>query len=203
MLPKSICALLTVVLSTAVGYSHPAKTAKNPAPAPDGAEIASVIDAVRDALVQAQTNNVPGFPPLKSVTVLLKTIASKEAGGKITFLVFSIGTKYKGETATALKFVLQPPATKSAAQLSSAVDPAKVTAALAQAINLAKAGILNGNVKEPKLDLTSVDIDLSFTVALSGSTGVTVKNILPVGLEGQGGVDRNRVHSITLKFSST
>src|SRR5438477_12952474 len=65
----------------------------------DGAPLEAVIDAVREALNEAQTNNVAGFPALKSVTIKLQTVASRSVGGQVQFLVFSLGTRYTADAA--------------------------------------------------------------------------------------------------------
>src|SRR5204862_3848012 len=56
----------------------------------DGARLEAVVESVREALNEAQTNNVAGFPALKSVTIKLQTVASRSVGGQVQFLVFSL-----------------------------------------------------------------------------------------------------------------
>jgi hypothetical protein len=43
---------------------------------------------------------VPGFPPLKSVTIKLQTAASRSTEGEAEFLVFALGTRYSAEEAS-------------------------------------------------------------------------------------------------------
>src|SRR6185503_20548532 len=64
-------------------------------PDADEATIDQVIQVLQDALFEAQTNNVSGFPPLKSATVALNTITNRQVTAGVNFIVFSIGTKYE------------------------------------------------------------------------------------------------------------
>jgi len=69
----------------------------------EGARLEAVIDSVREALNEAQANNVAGFPPLKSVTIKLQTAASRSAGGQIEVLVFALGARYSADEASTLE----------------------------------------------------------------------------------------------------
>jgi hypothetical protein len=162
----------------------------------DGARLDSVIDAVREALNEAQANNVPGFPPLRSVTIKLQTAASRSAGGAIQFLVFAAGTRYSAQTASTLELEMEPPPTKSVEALAPGIN---VREALAQAINLAKAGVLKASRGEPPLLMKKISIDLKFTVQVSGSAGASV-TLVPLGIEGTGKISREKVHTVSLVF---
>jgi NTP-dependent ternary system trypsin peptidase co-occuring protein len=162
----------------------------------DGARLEAVIDAVREALNEAQSNNVPGFPPLKSVTIKLQTAASRAAGGQIQFLVFTLGTKYSSETASTLELEMEPPPTKS---IETIAPGAAVKEALAQALNLAKVGVLRASGGKPPLVMKNISIDLKFTVEVSGSAGASV-TLAPLGIEGTGKISREKVHTVSLVF---
>ena len=162
----------------------------------DGARLEAVIDAVREALNEAQSNNVPGFPPLKSVTIKLQTMASRVAGGQIQFFVFAIGTKYSSETASTLELEMEPPPTKS---IETIAPGAAVREALAQALNLAKVGVLRASGGKPPLVMKNISIDLKFTVEVSGSAGANV-TLAPLGIEGTGKISREKVHTVSLVF---
>jgi len=171
-----------------------------PAPGPagtDGVRLESVIDSVREALNEAQTNNVPGFPPLKSVTIKLQTIASRSAGGQVQFLVFSLGTRYASDASSTVQLEMVPPKTREAESL---IGP-DLKGALAQAINLAKAGVLKASNGSPPLAMRNIAIDFKFTVETQGSGGAAV-TVAPLGLEASGRISREKVHTVSLVFGS-
>ncbi len=170
-----------------------------PAPGPggnDGARLESVIDSVREALNEAQTNNVPGFPPLKSVTIKLQTIVSRSAGGQVQFLVFSLGTRYTSDATSTVELDMVPPKTRETESLVAGPD---LKEALAQAINLAKAGVLKASKGSPPLVMKNIAIDLKFAVDVQGSGGATV-TLVPIGIEGSGRISREKVHTVSLVF---
>src|SRR5258706_11883546 len=78
----------------------------------DGARLEAVVDAVREALNEAQTNNVAGFPALKSVTIKLQTVASRSVGGQVQLLVFSLGTRYTSDAASTVELEMVAPETR-------------------------------------------------------------------------------------------
>jgi hypothetical protein len=164
----------------------------------EGAELDLVFNVIRQSLKEAQTNNVPGFPPLKDVSISLQVVSSVVASAGINLYVFTIGTKYTNETASTIKLTMTPPATK-AGTLSGATDKLKL--ALARAINLAKIGVMNGNREQPLLRMSNIDIELKFAVKVEGSGGVKVE-LLPLGLEGTGKLERNKIHTVALKFGT-
>ena len=99
-------AFLAAAVCAAVGCATAAT-----APAPGGAEgarLEAVIEAVRGALVEAQANDVPGFPPLKSVTIKLQTTTARSAGGGVDFLVFSAGSRVTSESVSTLELEMAP-----------------------------------------------------------------------------------------------
>ena len=162
----------------------------------DGARLEAVIDSVRQALNEAQANNVPGFPPLKSVTIKLQTVASRSAGGQLQFLVFSLGTRYTSDAASTLELEMVPPRTREAESL---LPGPEIKEALAQAINLAKAGVVKASTGSPPLVMKNVSIDLRFAVEVAGSAGATV-TLVPLGIEGSGKISREKVHTVSLVF---
>ena len=164
--------------------------------ATDGARLEAVIDSVRQALNEAQTNNVPGFPPLKSVTVKLQTVASRSAGGELQFLVFSLGTRYTSDTASTVELEMVPPKTR---EVESLLPGPGLKEALAQAINLAKVGVMKASTGSPPLVMKNISIDLKFGVELQGSAGATV-TLVPLGIEGSGRISREKVHTVSLVF---
>jgi hypothetical protein len=141
---------------------------------------------------------VPGFPPLKSITIKLQTVASRSAGGQIDFLVFALGAKSSAAEASTLELQMEPPPTKSIEPLGPGPN---VKEALAQAIQLAKAGVLKASKGKPALVMKNISIDLKFTVEVSGSGGANV-TLAPLGIGGTGKISREKVHTVSLVFGS-
>jgi NTP-dependent ternary system trypsin peptidase co-occuring protein len=167
----------------------------------EGAQMTAVVQAIRSALVEAQTNNVKGFPRLSKATISLNTLTSKGGGAVFNFLIFTIGTKRSTDETSVLTVEMIPPPTVDSAATAS-VDPNKVKLALAQALNTAKQSVIEINKQgEPKLQTSKVEIELKFAVEKSGNLGVDVK-LLPIGVEGTGSLKRNQVHSLKLVFGT-
>jgi hypothetical protein len=162
----------------------------------DGARLESVIDSVRESLNEAQTNNVPGFPPLKSVTIKLQTVASRSVGGQVQFLVFSLGTRYTSDAASTVELEMVPPKTS---ERESVAGGPELKDALAQAINLAKVGVLKASKGSPPLVMKNISIDLKFAVESQGSGGATV-TLVPLGIEGSGRISRQKIQTVSLVF---
>jgi hypothetical protein len=164
----------------------------------EGAEMEAVINAIRVGIVEAQRNNVAGFPNVKSIEITLNTVAAKSTGGKLSFWIFTIGSKKTYETSSAVKVAMMPPPKKDAAGGPAApVD--NVATALGRAINLAKHAFITGNSDEPKIQFNSAEIEIKFTVKKEGSVGGKVE-ILPLGFEGESKIDKSKIHTLKLVF---
>jgi hypothetical protein len=190
-------ALVAITLVSSL-FTLPARSFAQPAE-DEGATLESVVQVIRDSLVEAQANNVEGFPPLTSAVIGLNTTVSKNIGGKIKFLIFSIGSSTQIDNSSSLELQMAPPATKTAV---SSVDPAQLKQALAQAVNLAKISILNANNGTPKLITKKVTIEIKFAVQHEVSGGIDTATLLPIGLSGTGKLNKNQIHSLKLTFGS-
>jgi len=162
----------------------------------DGARLEAVVEAVREALNEAQTNNVPGFPALKSITIKLQTVASRSVGGQVQFLVFSLGTRYTADAASTVELEMVPPKTS---ERESVAAGAELKDALAQAINLAKVGVLKASKGSPPLVMKNISIDLKFAVETQGSGGAAV-TLVPIGIEGSARISRQKIQTVSLVF---
>lgn len=157
-----------------------------------------VINAIRDALKEAQDNNVPNFPPLKSVDITLSTVASKEGGAKFKILVFSVGGKVSDEAASTLKVTMKPPTTKEG--VAASLNPATYKKALAAALNVAKEAVVASNqAGTPKLDTTNIEIEVKFTVKKDGEGGIS---LVPIGLDVSGKLSKSQIHTLKLVFGT-
>jgi hypothetical protein len=183
-------------VAVCVGLAGCAGTAATAGGGADGARLEAVVDSVRGALNEAQTNNVPGFPPLKSVTIKLQTVASRSVGGQVQLLVFSLGTRYTADAASTVELEMVPP--KTSEKESIAAGP-ELKDALAQAITLAKVGVLKASKGSPPLAMKTIAIDLKFTVETQGSGGATV-TLAPLGIEASGKISREKVQTVSLVF---
>jgi len=175
-----------------------AATAPEPAFRSDsGAELAAVIDAVRQAIVDAETREVPGFPPLKAITVKLQTTVSRSGGGEVRYLVAALAGSASSEATSTLELNMKPPELLHERTLS----PETVKDALTKALLLAKAGVAEAARGDAPMPMKSVSIDLHFTVQVEGTAKAGVK-LVPVGLEGTASLSRERVHSVSLTYSN-
>jgi hypothetical protein len=189
--PLVLAAILSS-LACATGAPPPASRASSA----DGAQLEAVMEAIQQSLSEAQTQDVPGFPPLKSVTVKLQTEAGRSLGGEIELYVFSIGSKYTAETASTLELKMKPPDRHPGQEILPAGE---LKQALARAIQLAKVGVARAAQGTPPFSVAGVEIDLKFAVELAGSAGASVR-LVPLGAEAGGKLNRNQVHTVTLVF---
>ena len=136
------------------------------------------------------------LPPLKSVTVKLQTEAARSAGGEIAVYVFSLGSHYTAEVASTIELKMEPP---DSGRRHTARPSEELRDALARAIYLAQVGAAKAAAGEPAFEMTEVEIDLKFAVETSGSAGAKVA-LVPLGAEAAGRINRNQVHTITLRF---
>jgi len=173
------------------GCASAGRPPEEPAP---GAPLADVMDAIAGALTEAQTGDVAGLPPLRSVAVKLQTAAVRSAGGQIGLVVFSAGASRETETVSTLELKFKPagPPPKTAA-------PVEIRQALAKAIHLARAGAARAGRGSMPLATTKVEIELKFAVEVKGSAGLTVE-LMPLGAEAGGKIQRNAAHTIVLVF---
>jgi Trypsin-co-occurring domain 2 len=192
---RSVLVLAAVLCSQACTTTAPPA---QPAPASgaDGVELEAVMEAIQQALSEAQTQDVPGFPPLESVTVKLQAEASRSVGGQLELYIFSVGSRYTAETASTLELKMKPPQGRPPQGLRPAGD---LKQALARAIHLAKVGVAKAAQGSPPFIMTDIQIDLKFTVELGGSAGAKV-DLVPLGAEAGGKLSHNQIHSITLVF---
>jgi hypothetical protein len=183
-------------LALCVGLAGCAGTAAPGGGQAEGARLEAVVDSVRAALNEAQANNVSGFPALKSVTIKLQTVASRSVGGQVQFVVFTLGTRYTADAASTVELEMVPPKTSDRESVLGGPD---LKDALAQAINLAKVGVLKASQGSPPLLMKKISIDLKFGVETQGSGGATV-TLLPLGIEGSGRISREKVQTVSLVF---
>jgi hypothetical protein len=189
--------LLTLgLLASAIGCATAPSSSSAGAKLEDGAELAAVIDAVREVIVEAETRDVVGFPALKAITVKLQTTVSRSAGGQVRYLVIAVGGSASSDTASTLELDMKPPAIPKVRTL---LPEETLKDALAQAIHLAKIGVAQAGKGDPPLAMKSVSIELKFTIAVAGSAGTKVQ-LLPVGLDVSGSLSRSRVHVVKLEF---
>lgn len=192
--PPAVASVLFLILSLTITVAGQTSESN------EGAELGSVVEVIREALKESQSNNVPGFPSLKSAEITLKSIVTKSSGGKVNFLIFTLGAKYESETASVLSLELMPPPTVNTATLDSALDTEKLKQTLARAINSAKAGVLEANRGTPRLNTSRIEIDVKFAVSKEGGSSARIE-LLPLGFEGTTKLAYSKVHSLKLIFS--
>jgi hypothetical protein len=89
-----------------------------------------------------------------------------------------------------------PPKTREAESLLAGPD---LKEALAQAINLAKVGVMKASMGSPPLVMKNISINLKFAVETQASGGAAV-TLVPVGIEGSGRISREKTHTVSLVF---
>jgi hypothetical protein len=191
---KTILVLLAAA-AFAIGCATAPASSTASSPSADGAELAAVIEAVKEAIVEGETREVSGFPPLATVVVKLQTTVSRSAGGGVRYLVVAVSGGASSDTTSTLELNMKPPESRRKAMLPKET----LKDALGNAIELAKIGVAQAAKGDPPLAMKSISIDLKFAVSVEGSASAGVK-LLPIGLEGTAKISRERVHSVRLTF---
>jgi hypothetical protein len=192
---------LACVLVCAGACSASEKRGKNEKSKSNEVELGLVVKAIEDALEVSQQNPVAGFPPLQSATVKVQTTISKDAGGKVTILVFNVGGKYGTQNATSMTLELKPPSPKGPEIAPSSVNVEDIKDALAKQIQAAKVGYLSALARAKSLKTDKVEISVQFEVSTEVSGGVDTGKLLPIGISADGKWTRDTGNTITLVFA--
>ena len=170
-------------------------------PSVSSAEISSidaVVSQVKQALADVQTtlaNN--NLPPLKQVKISLQTTAAKKGGLSLKLWVINIGGTYEKDKTQQITIVLAPPAAGGPQQ----VGAVSLTQELEDAIVSAAQGVKNASNGRIPLKLTSLDVQLGFTVKgdVNGGAGVT---IVPITADFSGDISKTAVQTLTVSFAA-
>jgi hypothetical protein len=165
-------------------------------------ELSLVVKAIEDSLTEAAKYPVPSFPRLKSVTVSVNTTVSKNLGGKLTLLVFNIGSAGTIDNASALTFQLKPPPPPPPGITPQSVNPEDIKNTLVRQIQAAKLGFIATTEASQLLKTNDVQIEVSFAVTKEVSGGVDTAKLLPIGISLNGKYTSKSANSIKLDFSN-
>jgi hypothetical protein len=164
-----------------------------------GVPMELVVKAIKDALRDAETVEVPGFDlELSGVTVQLKTVVSRKKGGEISFWIFSFGSSKTQEASSTITIELSAP---KPASRTRAFDLEGFSQSLTGAIIEAKRSYAAASTIDPKLSEGKATLEFKFAVATENKGGVKLTKIIPVGIEVGGSRSASHVHTITLKFT--
>ena len=171
-----------------------------------GAPLEDVVYIVHKALEQAEAVHPPCpkaagakcFPPLTNIKLELNTTVGKSGGVSINFLVFSIGHTRSKESSSTLTIELSLPAPRLT---KSTLD--ENAEALAQAIVSAKKSYAAAAEIDPELTNRKATLVFKFVVSSETKGGLKITDVIPIGLEGNGKVNLQQIHTITLTFSAT
>jgi NTP-dependent ternary system trypsin peptidase co-occuring protein len=196
VLMKSRMSFLATFLTLGCLFTSPSYSANQP----EGTDVTTVVQAVRRALKEAQSNNVEGFPGLKKAEVELSSTVTKDATGKIKFLVFSIGGSKGQERSATLTVELAPPSTVNTLKAAS-VDERKLLEALARAITAAKVAFVQAREAAGNdLSVADISMEIKFGVKTGGQAGADTAELLPIGFELSGTLSKDETHTVKLTF---
>ena len=164
---------------------------------PNGAPIEKVLEAIKAAIKEAEQNTPAGFPKLRHVKLTLQTTAQVESGPTFKFLIFTLGSRRVDETASFLKLTMEPPASKTV-ELHLVTQNLK--SALAEAVNVAKAGFVAANKGDPKLSTRRVDLTVKFAIARTRSGDIDSGDLLPIGIKATRRATRNQTQEVALVY---
>jgi hypothetical protein len=157
--------------------------------------VVSLLNDIRDSLIRVNAES-GGKLALEKATLTLQTIASTEAGGKVSLFVVSFGAKISTESTQVLKVELSPPTSADHLPASATSD------ALAQAIVSAYRAVNGAENGIPPLRMRKMSADIKFVVAAGANAGGGFR-LLPVTIDLSGEVIASNVQEISLTFCKT
>ena len=160
--------------------------------------IEDVISQVQSALANAQTSLADKrFPPLKQVKLSLQTVATKKDGVTLKLWVLSFGSTVEKTSTQQMDLTLVPPP----AGLPKKVAAVSLTEDLESAIISAAEGVQKARTGTPPLELSTLDVQIGFTVKgdVNGGPNVT---LAPITLGLTGDVASSNVQVITVSFAT-
>lgn len=160
--------------------------------------IDAVVCQVKTALADVQTKLAnKKLPPLKSVTLTLQTIASKNGGLHIKLWIISIGHVWTKEKSQEVVIVLTPPSAGNPIEIATQT----LSEELEDAIISAAEGVSNAGQGKIPLKLSSLSAELGFTV--KGDTSVDANVVIsPVTVEFKGDLSKTAVQKIKVVFET-
>jgi hypothetical protein len=190
------CVLVTLVISMLWSIDALASDLVNA----QSAEIGDVVMQVKDALANVQTRlSDNDLPPLKEVKLSLQTVVAKKVGSTFKFLIITIGGTWEKDKSQQINLTLTPPKPGNAKNVSSVT----VTQALEDAIVSAATGVKDAGKGPVPLTLTSLDVQLGFTVKSDANgDGKPVVSIIPVSLDFSGDLSKTAVQQLTVTFGT-
>lgn len=160
--------------------------------------INTVVNEVQDALANVQTVLAQNqMPPLKEVKLSLQTVASTKAGGTLQFWIISFGDTWEKDKAQQLTITLIPPP----AGTSHKVAAETLTKDLEDAIVSVARGVKGSNVGTVPLELSTLEVQLGFTVKSDMSGGLSPK-IIPITPAFTGDLAKTAVQTLTISFAT-
>ena len=151
--------------------------------------VAKTLVRVRDKGEDAE------LPPLKAVTLVLRTAVMEEADGKISLVVVDLGGSKSQETTQELKLELGPPQSADEFPVSAAPD------LLADAIVEAARSAKRAQTRKPPLHLRKLTATLQFVVKAEGGGGINF-TLLPVTVSLGGKITQDNTQSVVIEFGS-
>jgi hypothetical protein len=156
------------------------------------------VNEVQDALANVQTVLAQNqMPPLKEVKLSLQTVASAKVGGSLQFWIISFGDTWEKDKAQQLTITLIPPPPGT----SHTVAAETLTKDLEDAIVSVAQGIKGSDVGAVALKLSTLEVQMAFTVKNDTSGGLSPK-IIPITPSFTGDLATTAVQTLTISFAT-
>lgn len=150
-------------------------------------KIQETLIRVRDATEEEE------LPPLKDVTLRLKSALVKQANGKVSLFIVEFGANVAEEAVQEIKLELAPPRPSDEAEVADVAD------SLAEAIVSAAKAVQQAASRQPPLHLRKLTATVRFVVSTDAGAGVKFL-ILPVTLDLGGTVKSVEIQEAVLVF---
>lgn len=143
-----------------------------------------------------QSAAIKSLPPMESATLTAQTAVVREADGKISLYVVTLGSGMKSQaTTTAVLTVKPPPATSG-----SEVSEVEIAEALADTIVSAREAIEIAKEGPPPLEVDRLVVNVKFALTDDGSGELRVA-FPPFSVELSGAVSSSEVHEIEVRYA--
>lgn len=155
-----------------------------------------LLTEVQKTLIRVSTSIEKNeLPPLKKITLKLKSALVTKADGKVSLFIVQLGAGVDNEAVQEINLELNPPEPSDAALLRSIEDT------LATAIIEAARSANRASKRKPPLRLSKLTAKIRFVVKTEGGGGVNFK-LLPVTIKLGGQARETTTQQIIIEFKS-
>jgi hypothetical protein len=197
-LPVRVPLAVVYLMAAGLAIAEPASSSAQTNAADNMVAVEELLDQVQDALGLAERNAPRDHPRLDSVTLGLKTIASRVDGGRIRLFIFQFGRETETTSTSTITLTLSRPEAARARE-GRLVAPPSFVSGLADLIGAAWQAVNAGRNRVDGLQPTKVSCEISFGVRRENNRQLSLA-VVPVSVEAGRVSSQQAVQTIAITF---